>query len=215
MGLFITRLWESPSEFFLISLVVIFSICLHEYCHAQCALWMGDSTAADQGHLTLNPLKQMGPVSIIMFLVAGIAWGAVPVNPARLRSRYSWGPLAVSLAGPAANLCLAFLGWCSFGLLAARRLAEEGSISLQESNVLLLLLLLGVYNIILLIFNLLPAPGLDGWNALTHLFPKLQRTSSEFLKGSMVFLIFAAMMGISYLFDFAYYLMVQAVKVFE
>ena len=59
MGMFITKLWTEPQEFFLIVLVVVFSICLHEFCHAYAALLLGDSTAADRGHLTLNPLKQM------------------------------------------------------------------------------------------------------------------------------------------------------------
>ena len=115
MGLFITKLWTAPQEFFLIALIVVFSICLHEYCHARCALLMGDPTAADRGHLTLNPFRQMGLFSLVMFLVAGIAWGMVPVDPEKARSRYPWGPAAIALAGPAANFALALAGWLLFG----------------------------------------------------------------------------------------------------
>ena len=58
--IFIQRLFDDPRSFFMLTFIVVFSVCLHEYSHAQVALWMGDSTAADRGHLTLNPLKQMG-----------------------------------------------------------------------------------------------------------------------------------------------------------
>lgn len=90
-GLFILRLKDDPVYFFMMSAIVIFSICFHEFSHARMALWMGDSTAADSGHLTLNPLKQMGVISLIMFLILGFAWGAVPVDPQKLRSRCRWG----------------------------------------------------------------------------------------------------------------------------
>lgn len=216
MGLFITKLWTAPQEFFLIALIVVFSICLHEYCHARCALMMGDPTAADRGHLTLNPFRQMGVFSLIMFLIAGIAWGMVPVDPEKARSRYPWGPAAIALAGPAANFALALIGWLAFGFFGSRMLREgHDAHSLMMSNLLLLIFLLGVYNIILLIFNLIPAPGLDGWNALCTLFPSIGKTSSETLKGVMIFLIFAVFMGVRYLFQAAYWIMFQSVAVFD
>ena len=119
MPIFLSLAKNNPTAFILIVVTLVFSISLHEYFHARCALWMGDSTAADAGHLTLNPFRQMGWISLVMLLVAGIAWGAVPVDPVRLRSRHSWGPLATALAGPAANLLLAVVAWCLFGFLAA------------------------------------------------------------------------------------------------
>lgn len=216
MGLFITKLWTAPQEFFLIALIVVFSICLHEYCHARCALLMGDPTAADRGHLTLNPFRQMGLFSLVMFLVAGIAWGMVPVDPEKARSRYPWGPAAIALAGPAANFALALAGWLLFGFFGTRMLRQgHDAQTLMMSNLLLLVFLLGVYNIILLIFNLIPAPGLDGWNALYALFPSIRKTSSETLKGVMIFLIFAAVMGVGYLFRAAYWIMFQSIAVFD
>lgn len=81
MNLFITQLFEDPQRFFIWLLVVIFSICCHEFMHAWAALKQGDPTAADEGHLTLNPMKQMGPFSLVMLAVCGIAWGRVPVRP--------------------------------------------------------------------------------------------------------------------------------------
>ena len=87
--IFITALWQDPYWFFCASFLVVFSICCHEFMHAWVALKEGDPTAADEGHLTLNPIKQMGIYSLILLALFGIAWGQVPVNPANFRSRNS------------------------------------------------------------------------------------------------------------------------------
>ena len=76
--------------------IVMFSICLHEYAHAATALKLGDDTAANEGHLTLNPMIQMGLMSIIFLFIIGIAWGSVPVDERRLRGKY--GPAIVAVA---------------------------------------------------------------------------------------------------------------------
>lgn len=112
MNLFITQLFEDPQRFFIWLLVVIFSICCHEFMHAWAALKQGDPTAADEGHLTLNPMKQMGPFSLVMLAVCGIAWGRVPVRPWQMRHRHS--DALVSLAGPATNFGLFLI----FGILS-------------------------------------------------------------------------------------------------
>lgn len=196
----------------MVALVVIFSICLHEFSHAYTALLLGDSTAADRGHLTLNPLKQMGVFSIIMFLFLGLAWGAVPVDEYRLRSKNPYGPLLVSLAGPGANFLLAVIAYILFGLLQV--IGPEGRPGPVMVNVLLLLFLFGVYNIVLMILNLIPAPGLDGWAVARAVCPKLADGSSETLKGVMIFLIFAAFFGLHYLFSFGMMLMKTSPDVF-
>ena len=85
--MFIKTLFEDPRTFATILLMVVFSISLHEFCHAYAALKMGDSTAADRGHLTMNPFRQMGWISLLMLVFIGIAWGQVPVNPENLTTR--------------------------------------------------------------------------------------------------------------------------------
>ena len=103
--MFISTLFSDPRAFATITLIVIFSICLHEYMHAWVALKMGDPTAALHGHLTMNPFKQMGLMSLIMLALIGIAWGQVPVNPDNLPTRKK--RIAVALAGVCANIFLA------------------------------------------------------------------------------------------------------------
>lgn len=203
--IFIQRLFDDPRSFFMLSFIVVFSVCLHEYSHAQVALWMGDSTAADRGHLTLNPLKQMGFFSILMLLVLGFAWGAVPVNPANMKNKY--GRLLTSFAGPAVNLILFALAWVFFGITANLHNAPASAI--------IFLGLFGLMNLVLFVFNMLPVPGLDGWNIYTWFFPKLAMPNSEVVKGAMVILIFVAFMFVNYLFLFAQSVMQTAPDFFR
>ena len=175
----------------MITLAVIPAICLHEYFHAQVALWCGDPTAAMQGHLTLNPLKQMGLMSLIMFLMIGIAWGGVPVNPNNLTRR---GRVLTAVAGPTMNFVLFVLAILTYPLLAIYTAAPPLLITY--------IFTVGVYNLILFIFNLLPVPGLDGWIILNQ-FVRIRKVNSEFFKGFMVLLIFGMLMLFPYIAGFA------------
>ena len=213
MDLFILRAFTDTKEFLMITLVVIFSICLHEFFHAWTAMKLGDTTAADRDHLTLNPLKQMGPFSIIMFLVLGFAWGAVPVDNYVLRARNRHAPAIVALAGPATNFGLFLIGFFFFGFLQTRiwNLMEN---KVAGQTVVEFFLILGCYNAFLCIFNLLPVPGLDGWAALTEYVPRLKRLSSEFAKGVTIFLIFLFLFLSGRIFLLAFKLMDLAPDLF-
>ena len=215
MNLFIMRAFTEPKTFLMLTLVVVFSICLHEFCHAWTALKFGDTTAADRGHLTLNPLKQMGPMSILMFLILGFAWGAVPIDPYVLRARNRHAPAIVALAGPAANFGLFLIGFFFYGFLQTRisSLMPENEAAAQA--IIMLFVILGCYNAFLCIFNLLPVPGLDGWAALTEYVPRLNRLSSEFAKGVTIFLFFLLLIMAGRLFLIGFKLMELAPALFS
>ena len=214
MNIFILSAFTNTRIFLLTTLVVVFSICLHEFFHAWTALQFGDTTAASRGHLTLNPMKQMGPMSIVIFLILGFAWGAVPVNPSVLRARSRHAPVIVSLAGPATNFGLFLIGFFTFGFLQTRiwNMIENKAVG---TTILELFLLLGAYNCFLCIFNLLPVPGLDGWNALTEYFPRLKDPKSEFAKGITIFLILFLFLTAGRLFGLAFQLMELAPDLFS
>lgn len=200
MHLFINYLWEDPNYFFMQILIVVFAICCHEYMHARVALWQGDSTAADQGHLTLNPLRQMGPVSLVMLAIIGIAWGQVPVNPNRMRHKYS--DALVSFAGPATNLVLGVI----FCLMAAMVIIISGGkdpvgASMEISNNAVNLFYLGsILNFVLFVFNMLPAPGFDGWHILRSFVPKLKTSDSQATYFVSLVILILAMNYIKYIF---------------
>lgn len=188
--------------FFLVTLAVVPSICLHEYFHAQVALWCGDPTAAQRGHLTLNPLKQMGGISIIMFLLLGIAWGGVPVNPQNLTRR---GRVLTSLAGPVVNFVLFVFSFLLYPVLHFHTDAPRLLVTY--------FFVAGMYNLILFLFNMLPIPGLDGWNILVQ-FVRVRNTGSEFFKGVMILLIFGMLMLFPYIRQLAILVMELPLKLF-
>ena len=190
--MFIRYLWSDPRLFFSAILIVVLSVSCHEFMHAFVALKMGDDTAARRGHLTLNPLKQMGWLSLVMLLFLGIAWGQVPVNPANFRSRY--GRVLTSLAGPLTNLVL----WLCFTLGAFV------CFKFEAGDFALAMLTYGaVMNLVLFVFNLLPVPGLDGFAVIGELFPELLRSDSEAVKGAFFMLVVLLFVFIDKLFELA------------
>ncbi|MEH1800985.1 MAG: tetratricopeptide repeat protein [Nostoc sp.] len=147
----------------------ILSLCLHEFGHAIAAYWGGDTSVKDKGYLTLNPLKYTEPsLSLMMplffLLIGGIALpgGAVYINHSRLRDR-KWKS-AVSAAGPIANLILAYLLSLPFQL-------GWDSLALENPNSVLFALITALtyiisLNIYVVLINLLPIPGLDGYGII-------------------------------------------------
>jgi len=192
-GLFINQVLRNPAFGVTWIAVVIFSICCHEYAHALVAKLCGDDTAAASGHLTLNPLKQMGIFSLVMLLMIGIAWGMVPVNPAKLRGR--WSRMWVSLAGIGANIALFAI------CLVATAAADLAHAPLPITQLFYLGTLL---NLVLAGFNLIPVPPLDGFTALREIFPKIRKLdATEFGRGVSVLLFMLVFVYGGKLFSFA------------
>lgn len=178
--MFIEQLWQDPYMFVTGLFLVTFSICCHEFMHAFVALKMGDDTAMRRGHLTLNPLKQMGLLSLVMLLLFGIAWGQVPINRANFRSRA--GRVATILAGPLTNFAL----WPIFIVLwlvtcIVTKDDNPFALSMLEYGAMI--------NLVLCVFNLLPVPGLDGFNIMIEFFPGIFHRDSEVVKGAFFLLI--------------------------
>jgi Zn-dependent protease len=169
--MFIQLLQTDPRQYVAIVLVVVISICLHELAHGLVAVWRGDRTPIDQGRLTLNPLVQMGPVSLVVLLISGIAWGAMPIDRTRLRGRYAEALVAV--AGPLMNALIAVVALTALALWRrSNPQVAGGQLGDFADNGRLLLQAFGVMNIALAIFNLLPLPPLDG----SHILANLSRT---------------------------------------
>lgn len=158
-GWWIADLWQRGDTVLLVSWLVwvIAAIVLHELGHGFAALWEGDTTPRDTGHLTINPIVHMGWFSIIALLIMGIAWGLMPVNPNRFRhGRRGW--VIVAAAGPAVNLLLSML--CI--VLCAVMIRYGPQTEPLAGNLQIFLVVGGWLNLYLMIFNLLPVPPLDG-----------------------------------------------------
>jgi len=160
---------------------VIYSIVLHEVAHGYAAYRLGDPTAAMQGRLTLNPLKHIDPFQTILvpamilllsngrFLFGGAK--PIPINPYRFR-HMGKGMLITGIAGPIVNLTI--MVGCA---LLLRFLLLFGTFF--SPVVLKVVLRVGFWNMILLVFNMVPIPPLDGSRVLRYFLPREAQRSYD------------------------------------
>jgi len=161
--------------FVLVLVLWVFSVCLHEYGHAKVAQLGGDYTVEDKGYLSMNPIHYANPfvsfvIPMAFLLMGGIALpgGAVYIDCSLLRST-GW-KVAVALAGPGMNLLLAILLALSLDFFFVPRFPYHVvtyslafALQLQISSIL---------------FNLIPIPSFDGFNAIAPLLnPDLENVA--------------------------------------
>jgi Zn-dependent protease len=153
---------------------VLFAITLHEVAHGWAARYFGDRTAQLLGRLSLNPLRHVDPLGTVVIPGALLAFGFFPpvgwAKPMPVETSSLPNPrrtlIMVALAGPAANILMAIL-WG--GVLAAVLQIRRGQ---TLDNWVLLMAQAGIkLNAVLVLFNLLPIPPLDGGRVLVGLLP--------------------------------------------
>ncbi len=167
----VAEVWSvSPAALLFWVFWVIVSILLHELAHGWTAVRLGDSTPYDTGHMTWNPLVHMGPFSLIAFALVGIAWGAMPIDPSRIRGRH--GEAIVAAAGPAMNLVL--FAFCVV-LAGVWALAEPHLPGHYAANLHLFARVGATLSLVLAIFNLVPVPPLDGSRIAASFIPEYRR----------------------------------------
>lgn len=158
-------------------LILLPSVIIHEVAHGWVALRLGDATAKLAGRLTLNPIRHLDLVGsfivpLLLIFSAGFALGwakPVPYNPNLLSRDYKYGPLKVALAGPASNLLLAIVA-----AIIARIFTPFlglGPMVVLEAVVFI--------NVLLLVFNLIPIPPLDGSKVISTFLSPRQAVAFE------------------------------------
>jgi Zn-dependent protease len=143
---------------------IIIAFTIHEFSHALAAEWLGDPTPKMLGRLTLNPVAHIHGLGFLLLLLVGFGWGKpVPFDPSRLKSP-RWGSALVGLAGPASNLIMAALSLLALAVLSGQGMAGNTLLSI-------FLLFLFQFNVVLMVFNLIPIPPLDGSKLLFAIIP--------------------------------------------
>lgn len=148
--------------------VLLPSIVLHEVSHGWVALSFGDDTAKRAGRLTFNPIAHIDPFWTIILPAILIFSGAppigmakpVPISPGRMRDPRNHG-MFTALAGPGVNIALAVLA--GLGLIV---------VGVSDSLVTDVLFGVGIINIRLAAFNLIPLPPLDGSSVVERFLPE-------------------------------------------
>ena len=192
--MFFDLLVSDPQYAASIVIAIILAVVIHEFCHAWMATYLGDPTARYMGRLSLNPLAHMDPVGTLMLFLAGFGWG----KPVPFSLKYLKNPrldaALIALAGPLSNLVIALIFAIPY-----RYLFLEGLDVVSASSMTLFLykLLKTIidFNLILMVFNLLPIPPLDGSKVFSLLLPgdyisKLYRFRN-YGYGILLFLVFS------------------------
>ena len=144
---------------------LLIAMVIHEYAHAQVAVWLGDFTPRLMGRLTLNPKAHVDPIGMLMLFLVHFGWAKpVMINPRNFKNPKR-DDILVSLAGPAANFITAFLALLA--LLIYNRMGGD-----MTAGVYLVFQMIIEYNIGFGIFNLIPLPPLDGSHVLMQLLPR-------------------------------------------
>jgi len=171
----------NPSLFIFFLVALLTAITIHEFFHAFVTDFLGDPTPRLAGRLTLNPLAHLDFLGTIMLLIAGFGWGKpVPYNPYFLKKGGKFAPVLIAFAGPFSNFCLAFILSVFYRILY---------FYLGENIFIQGLYLIIQVNIILMVFNLLPIPPLDG-SKIFYLLPKINYEIIHTLEYLGIFLLF-------------------------
>ena len=156
--------WSYLTNILLGVVPALLCITLHELAHGVVAYWLGDSTAKDAGRLTLNPLKHLDLMGLVMMVVFHFGWAKpVPVNMYRFKNP-KWGMALTAVAGPGMNVLIAIVFLFLYGLLFT---------PLHGEGIVLEMIYLTAYlSLSFAIFNIIPISPLDGSKVLGAVLPE-------------------------------------------
>jgi Zn-dependent protease len=160
---------QTQAAIIVVAIMLLVAFPVHEFSHALAAFRLGDATAKLYGRLSLNPVVHFDPVGGVLLAISfigsggsfGFGWAKpTPVNPLNLEGGRR-GDAIVAAAGPISNLVLAIAG-----AIPLRYYLASDSLALEAPIIGLILSQFVFINLILMVFNLIPIPPLDGSKVL-------------------------------------------------
>jgi Zn-dependent protease len=160
--------WQTLLDLAITAAAALLCITFHETCHGLAALWLGDPTAKRAKRLSLNPLRHVDWMGLVMLALVKFGWAKpVPVDP-RYFKHPKLGMALTALAGPAGNVLLAWLGLVGYYAAAAAYVLTASSV---HTAIAQFCVTLAIVSAGLAIFNLFPVPPLDGSKVLFSVLP--------------------------------------------
>ena len=168
---------------------ILIAITFHEFAHGFAAYKLGDTTAKDEGRLSLNPFDHLDPIGTVMLIFAGFGWGKpVHVNPRNYTRKMSMekGEAIVSIAGPLMNFLLAIIFAIIY--IAILKFAGLSFITTSVGMVIIGIVTATIsVNVGLGVFNLIPLPPLDGSKVIMPFLP--YKAKQWFINNEQIFYI--------------------------
>lgn len=204
----------NPINLVIVFTIIIISTVLHEVAHGYAAYFQGDTTAKDEGRLSLNPLVHLDLFTsvilpVLLYLTGGVVLGAakpVPVDRRNLRNGEG-SMVIVALAGPMMNLLIAFLAFLIGHFTGV--LNDRGVVGFIFGQTIIM-------NLGFMAFNLIPIPPLDGSRVLYYFLSDKLREMMDFIEmrmGILFVYLFLVIFG-SALSTITYNVMVGILSVF-
>ena len=193
----VKTIWDGLDWSYLVSMLTavipaLICITLHEVSHGYVAHLMGDNTAKDAGRLSLNPIKHIDIMGLLMMVIFKVGWAKpVPINP-----RYFRNPLKAmtitAAAGPLSNLLQMIFWALLLKALAAVGFYDKFVISVCAAGISV--------NLMLMAFNLIPIPPLDGGRIVRGLLPRQAGMAFDKIEpyGFMILLVLMVGGGLSF-----------------
>jgi len=185
---------------------IVIGLSFHEFAHAWISDRLGDDTPRLQGRVTLNPAAHIDLVGFIALIFVGFGWGVpVEIDPSRYKNRKA-GEILVSLSGVVMNFALAFVFTVVLKLVYM-------AVGYYPSGVTAIIVTIIIYaiqiNLVLMVFNLMPIPPLDGFNLISTIFDlrKYKWWYQIYDKGMIILMVLI-------LFNFTDYILSPAVDFF-
>lgn len=172
-------------------ITIVIAISIHEMMHAYVGLKLGDTTAHEEGRVSLNPLRHIDPImtvllpiiTLVLFQAPILAAKPVPFNPDRVKFD-EFGAALIAAAGPFTNLVLAAIG-------AVIAHAFSGNIDIYNALTIFVSINIGIF-----IFNMVPIPPLDGSRVLYAFAPDFLRDIMAQMEQYGIFIVFALILAV-------------------
>lgn len=193
--------WEHLVDTLLTAVAALLCLTVHELSHGAVAYRLGDPIAKEAGRLTLNPIRHIDPLGLLLLITAHVGWAKpVPVDP-RYFKNPKRGMALTALAGPASNFVLAWLflllGNGAAHLLTSLPWTPPDWVFLALYHALNFVIILAVVSTGLGVFNLFPIPPLDGSKILFSFFPdKVYYTVLRYERYVMLLMLAAVWFGL-------------------